>query len=400
MTTKIPFEYSAVFSLALLFVVRMLGLFMLLPVLALYGDDYANNTPLLLGLALGVYGFSQALLQIPFGLLSDRFGRKPLIAIGLTIFALGSIIAANADSIYGLIVGRALQGAGAISGVVVAMVADLIHEQNRTKAMAVIGLSIGITFSLALILGPLIAAHGGIQLILWFTFGLAIIALFVLFGLVPNAPQPLRTQTQPIRILLIDIFSNIELQRINLGVFVLHFVLMALFLVLPVIFEQSLLIKREDHSWLYLSILTASFVAILPMIMLTEKYQKVKVAIISSIVLLTLAMLVLSQPDSTNRLVIIGVVWLFCIGFNYLEATMPSLMSKTAPADKKGTASSAYATCQFAGAGFGGFVSGWLLTHWGITGVFVGAISLLAVWLVTAFSMKCAPKKSAVSLSH
>ena len=175
---------------------------------------------------------------------------------------------------------------------------------------------------------------------------------------------------------------------------------MALFLVLPVIFEQSLLIKREDHSWLYLAILTTSFVVMLPMIICAEKYQKVKVAIISSIVLITLTMFGLSQPEFTNRVFIIGVVGLFFVGFNYLEATLPSLMSKTAPADKKGTASSTYATYQFAGAGFGGFVSGWLLTHWGMTGVFVGAISLLALWLVAALTMKCTGKKTATSLSH
>ena len=400
MTIQTPFEYSAVLSLALLFIVRMLGLFMVLPVLALHSSDYTNTTPLLLGLALGIYGFSQALLQIPFGILSDRFGRKPLLALGLCIFALGSVIAANAESIHGLIIGRGLQGAGAIAGVIIATVADLTNEQNRTKAMAVIGISIGITFSLALVLGPLLTALGGIKLIFWVTVGLSVIALMVLFWLVPMVPQPLKVQPTSTCKFFIEIFSNIELQRINLGIFVLHFVLMALFLVLPVILEQSLLIDRQHHSWLYLAILTASFAGMLPMMIWAEKYQRVKLAFINAIALLALATLVLSQQELTNRLVVIGVVWLFFVGFNYLEATLPSLMSKTAPTNKKGAASSTYSTFQFAGAGSGGFVGGWLLTHWGITGVFTGAGSLLALWLIVALTMKTPQQLPKSSPSH
>ena len=393
MNTPAKFEYRTVLSLASLFAVRMLGLFMVLPILALYSDDYTNATPLLLGLALGIYGFSQALLQIPFGVLSDRFGRKPLIALGLGIFALGSVIAATAESIYGLILGRGLQGAGAIAGVIIAMVGDLTDERNRTKAMAVIGMSIGMTFSLALVLGPLLTALGGIRVIFWVTVGLSLLGFIVLFWLVPTAPRLQTTSSVAASGLFVGIFGNRQLQQINLGIFVLHFVLMAWFLVLPVMLEQSLSISRQHHSWLYLSILITSFVAMLPMIIWAEKYQQVKIAIISAITLLTLASLILSQQELTNRLTIIGIVCLFFVGFNYLEATLPSLMSKVAPTDKKGAASSTYSTFQFAGAGSGGFASGWLLTHWGISGVFIGAASLLALWLVIALTMKTPQKR-------
>ena len=396
MTTRASFEYNVVLPLASLFIVRMLGLFMVLPVLALHGNNYTGATPLLLGLALGVYGFSQALLQVPFGVLSDRFGRKPLIAIGLGIFALGSVVAANAESIYELIIGRSLQGAGAISGVVIAMVADLTKEENRTVAMAIIGLSIGITFSLALILGPLLTALGGIELIFWVTAGLATIGFTILFWLIPNPSNPkyLRVRSTSIGEDLIKVFSDMELQRINLGIFVLHFALMALFLVLPSIIEQSLSINRAHHSWLYLSVSVTSFILMLPIMIWAEKFRQVKLASVGSIILLVLTALILSQQELVNRLILIGVICLFFIGFNYLEATLPSLMSKTAPADKKGTASSIFSMYQFAGAGTGGFVGGWLLTHWGTTGVFIGATGLLLLWLVVALTMKI-PTKTA-----
>lgn len=391
MTTQAPFEYRAVFSLALLFIVRMLGLFMVLPVLALYSNDYAKATPILLGLALGIYGFSQALLQMPFGVLSDRFGRKPLLALGLVIFALGSVVAANAETIYGLIIGRGLQGAGAIAGVIIAMVADLTQERNRSKAMAFIGASIGMAFSLALILGPFITTLGGIKLIFWISAGLAVLGLVVLFWLVPKAPRESDMRPALIRKSLATIVSNRALQQLNWGVFVLHFVLMALFLVLPVILEESLSIDRQYHYWWYLVILTGSFVAMLPMILLAEKYRYVKAVFINCILLLVLATLILSRQAHIHQLIGIGAIWLFFIGFNYLEATLPSLMSKAAPAGEKGSASGAYSTCQFAGAGSGGFFGGWLLTHWGITGVFAGAATLLMVWLIVALTMTIPP---------
>ncbi len=394
MTTRASFEYNVVMPLASLFIVRMLGLFMVLPVLALYGNNYTDTTPLLLGLALGVYGFSQALLQVPFGALSDRFGRKPLIAIGLGIFALGSVIAANAESIYGLIIGRSLQGAGAISGVVIAMVADLTKEENRTKAMAIIGLSIGITFSLALILGPLLTALGGIELIFWVTASLTMIGFVILFWLIPTPSNPKYSKVGSTAIIgdLIKIFNDRELQHINLSIFVLHFVLMALFLILPLIIEESLSISRQHHSWLYLSVLVASFILMLPIMIWAEKFRQVKLAIVGSIILLVSTTLILSQQALVNQLIVIGAICLFFVGFNYLEATLPSLMSKTAPTDKKGTASSIFSMCQFAGAGTGGFIGGWLLTHWGTKGVFIGATGLLSLWLIVSLTMKVSAK--------
>lgn len=385
----IPFERRVVISLAALYAFRMLGLFMLLPVLALYGDDYRHANPLLLGLALGAYGFSQAILQIPFGIASDRIGRKPVILAGLLLFALGSVVAALSDSIYELIAGRFLQGCGAISAAVMALLTDLTSEENRTKAMATIGASIGVSFSLALIIGPLLAAWAGIAAIFWLTAVLALIGIYILYQLVPVVERPPRTvrEAGAVPRLLGQTLRHKELLRLNAGIFVLHFVLMASFLVLPLILEQQLLISRERMWVVYLSVLGGAFVAMLPFIILAEKRRQIKPVFLLAILLLALMefALIFTPPSMVFTL---AALFFFFMAFNLLEATLPSMVSKVAPIGAKGTATGIYSSCQFMGAFCGGSAGGLLLQQQGATGVFGLCALLVMLWLAFAWFMQ------------
>lgn len=382
------FERRTVMALASLYVFRMLGLFMVLPVLMLYGDSYSSSTPLLLGVALGAYGFSQALLQIPFGMLSDRLGRKPVIAAGLLIFAAGSVLAALSDSVYGLIAGRILQGAGAIAAAVMALVTDLTADENRTKAMATIGASIGIAFALALVLGPVLAGVGGLSLIFWVTAALALVGLGVLYWLVPSVVNSrARHEAQAVPALLWATVKNAELSRLNLGIFVLHFVLMASFVVLPGMLEQGAGIARERHWWLYLPLLAGSFVAMLPFMIVAEKRRRIKPVFLAAVLLLAMALLWLALTPA-------GLVWLlpglfgFFMAFNLLEAMLPSLVSRQAPVGSKGTATGVYSSSQFLGAFAGGVVGGALLQGQGASAVLLLAVLLVTLWYVLARPMR------------
>lgn len=388
-SVAVPFERRVVLSLAALYAFRMLGLFMLLPVLALYGDDYRHANPLLLGLALGAYGFSQAVLQIPFGMASDRIGRKPVILAGLLLFALGSVVAALSDSIYELIAGRFLQGCGAISAAVMALLTDLTSEENRTKAMATIGASIGVSFSLALIIGPLLAAWAGISAIFWLTAALALIGIYILYQLVPAVERPPRTvrEAGAVPRLLGQTLRHKELLRLNVGIFVLHFVLMASFMVLPLILEQQLLIPRERMWMVYLPVLGGAFVAMLPFIILAEKRRQIKPVFLLAIVLLA-AMefaLIFTPPSMVFTL---AALFFFFMAFNLLEATLPSMVSKVAPVGGKGTATGIYSSCQFMGAFCGGSVGGLLLQQQGAAGVFGVCGLLVLLWLAFAWFMQ------------
>lgn len=388
-SVAVPFERRVVMSLAALYAFRMLGLFMLLPVLTLYADDYRSANPLLLGLALGAYGFSQALLQIPFGILSDRIGRKPVILAGLLIFALGSVVAALSDSIYELIAGRFLQGCGAISAAVMALLTDLTSEENRTKAMAAIGASIGVSFSLALVIGPLLAAWGGVAAIFWLTAVLALIGIYILLQLVPKVHQPPRTQREAGAVprLLLKTLKHPELLRLNAGIFTLHFVLMASFMVLPLILEQKLLIPKTKLWLVYLPILGGAFIAMLPFIILAEKRRKIKPVFLAAILLLGVMELGLSYAPP-SMLATLTALFFFFMAFNLLEATLPSMVSKIAPVGAKGTATGIYSSAQFMGAFCGGAGGGWLLQHQGMTGVFQACALLVALWFVIAWFMQ------------
>lgn len=382
------FERRAVASLASLYAFRMLGLFMVLPVLALYGDQYEGSTPLMLGVALGAYGFTQALLQIPFGMLSDRWGRKPVIAMGLVIFALGSVVAASADTVYGLILGRCLQGCGAIASAIMAMVADLTSDESRTKAMATIGASIGLSFSVALILGPVLAGIGGMSLMFWTTVGLSLIGLWVLMRWVPTpATTGVRhREAGAVPELLRSTLVHKELIRLNCGIFTLHCVLMACFLVMPTILERQLGYPREQHWMIYLPLLVLAFVAMVPFIIIAEKKRKIKPIFVAAVALLgaMTALMALWQHDAVGFL---AALFFFFMAFNLLEATLPSLMSKVAPAGAKGTASGIYSTCQFLGAFVGGVGGGWLLQTYGVVAVFTLCAVLVAGWLLLAIYM-------------
>ncbi len=374
-------ERRTVASLALLYCFRMLGLFMVLPLLALYAADLPDATPTLIGLAMGMYGLANALLQIPLGWLSDKVGRKPVIVAGLVLFALGSIIAGMADSVMGIIVGRTLQGAGAISSTLMALVADLTREEQRTKAMAVVGMSIGLSFAVALVLGPAMAALGGLPTVFWFSAVLAGSGIIILILLVPPSPRVTGVEHPEGEVSPWSLRAGLgdtALVRLNFGVFVLHFILVAFFLVVPGIIEDSLGVDREQHWMVYLPVLLLSLAGMVPLMILAERGGRLRQMFLLAIALIFVAMATLDYATATP--VLYGGLWLFFVGFNYLEATLPSLLSKTVSAGSKGTAMGVYSTCQFMGAFAGGAGGGWLLDHLG-EGMLSGVcLALAAVW--------------------
>lgn len=383
-------QARAVASLATLYVFRMLGLFMVLPVISLSGADYSGSSIFLLGIALGVYGLTQALLQIPFGVLSDRFGRKPLILLGLILFALGSWVAATADSVVGLIAGRALQGAGAVAGVIMAMVGDVTLPEHRSKAMAAIGASIGLAFALALVLGPVISSFQvndvtGIRLLFWIGVALSVIGMAVLLWLIPDVSAVQQKVSSLSRQHLSSVVSDRQYQLLYFGVFVLHFVLMGLFVVVPLLLEQAQ-IARQQHSWVYLGTLLLSFVVIVPLMIFCEKKHKVKMGITLAVVLLILSLLVIKLFSTSWILLILG-LFIFFVGFNFMEANLPSLLTRVVPSQFKGAGSGVFATCQFAGAALGGVVIGGLYSTWGLHTSMVVLLLLLLVWLVVSNAM-------------
>jgi MFS family permease len=386
-------ERRAVASLAALYCFRMLGLFMVLPLLALYAADLPGATPTLIGLALGIYGLANALLQIPFGWLSDRVGRKPVIVAGLLLFALGSVIAAMADSVNAIIMGRTLQGAGAISATLMALVADLTREEQRTKAMAVVGMSIGLSFALALVLGPMVATLGGLPAVFWLTAALALSGIALLL-LVPPSPAvgangDAAAQSGPGQIQRAT--GERDLLRLNFGVFVLHFILVAFFLVVPSLIEQTLGVDRERHWEVYLPVLLLSVVGMVPLIVLAERAGRLRQIFLLGIALVFVAIATLGFTSSITLCYV--ALWLFFVGFNYLEATLPSQLSKAVSPDGKGAAMGVFSTCQFMGAFAGGAGGGWLLEHLGRDMLTVACLVLAATWwLMAARSMGVASK--------
>ncbi|MDX5376788.1 MAG: MFS transporter [Halomonas sp.] len=385
-------ERRAITGLAGLYATRMLGLFMVLPVLALYADELAGATPLLVGLALGVYGLTQAILQIPFGLLSDRLGRKPVIATGLLLFLVGSVVAAAADSISAVILGRCLQGSGAVAAAIMALLADQTREQVRTAAMATIGLSIGVAFAVAMVLGPWLAAAFGLASVFWFTAGLAVLGLAVLWKLVPPAPRRLRHRDVGIdRGQLTEIFTRADLWRLDLSIFSLHLVLMAIFVAVPFRLVESG-IAAERHGLTYLAIMTLAFAAMVPLVVVAEKRQRMKGMSLTAIAAIVVSLAGLAAFE--GRWALFGWLLLFFIAFNLLEAMLPSMLSKLAPAGAKGTAMGVYSTSQFLGAFLGGVLGGLLAQQWGLPSVFVGSAALAALWWLLMLGMPAPPHLS------
>jgi predicted MFS family arabinose efflux permease len=372
-------ERRATLSIASLFGFRMLGLFMVLPVLALATGDYPDFTPLMLGITLGAYGLTQAILQIPLGLLSDRIGRQPVIIGGLLMFIAGSVVAALADTMIGLVIGRALQGTGAIASTLMALVADLTGEQNRSKAMATIGGSIGFSFMLAMILGPLFAANFGLPSVFWVTAALGVVGIFIAQFLVPKAVSMRRnreamTDAQQIRGLLAE--SN--LMRLNIGIFSLHFALMAAFVAIPTMLSDELSISGGNLSWIYLGLLGGGFFVMLPVMIMAEKLGYQKLVFVAAVALMALTTAVLSSqrgPVLTPLMLL-----LFFAAFNLLEATLPSWLSKLCPVGNRGTAMGIYSTSQFFGAFAGGLAGGWSMHQFGLDGLFVTISLILLAW--------------------
>ncbi len=379
-------EKRAVLSLSSIYALRMLGLFMILPVLSLFTEQMPGATPMLVGLAISIYGLTQAVLQIPFGLLSDRIGRKKVIVCGLLIFAAGSVVAALATDIYGILLGRALQGGGAIAAAIMAMVADLTQEVHRTKAMATIGASIGVSFGVAITLGPVVATYVGIDGIFWMTAALAVLAVFVVWLIVPN-PKKIQTHCDAELIpgQFSKVITNPDLLRLDYGIFVLHLILTAIFVVMPLLLRDAGLLPK-DHWQVYLPVLITSMMAIIPLVIIAEKKRKMKMVFVFAILFLLAANIGLAYSYQ-HPITLIAFLWLFFCGFNLLEATLPSLISKTAPGDLKGTAMGAYSSAQFIGAFIGGIAGGWLYGEYGVTALFWFTAAMAGSWVFVALFM-------------
>jgi predicted MFS family arabinose efflux permease len=380
-------ERRSVAALASVYAMRMLGLFMVMPVFVLLGDDLEGATPALIGLAIGIYGLGQAVLQIPFGMLSDRFGRKRMIYIGLALFAMGSLLAASADSIYVVIAGRILQGAGAIASVLMALLSDLTREEERTKAMATVGVSIGLSFSLSLVVGPLLGSAFGLAGIFYVTAGLAVVAMVIVSRLVPTPHQHvLSADSQPARKMLTKVLADPRLLRLDFGIFALHLVLTAVFLIFPTLLQDQFGLPSSSHWWFYLTVMVTSFFAMIPFIIIGEKKRKMKPILCGAIVMLTLSTAAVGYL-SQALIVAWAVLFFFFMAFNLLEASLPSLVSKESPAAAKGTAMGVYSTSQFFGAFLGGALGGVLLQQAGLQGVIWLMVGVLLVWLLVALSM-------------
>ncbi len=380
-------ELRATASLAAVFSVRLLGLFMIYPVFAAYARNLAGASPYLVGEALGIYGLTQGLLQIPFGLLSDRLGRKVMIAFGLIVFALGSAVAALSASIGGVIVGRALQGAGAVGSVVLALVADLTAEENRTKAMAMVGVTIGASFMIALVAGPIIANFIGVSGIFWLMVGLALVGIAITQFVVPN-PRRLRVHrdAEAVPALIGAVLRNKELLRLDFGIFALHAMLTASFLVVPGLLRRTLDVNVHDQWTVYLPVLVVSVVVMLPAIVAAEKYRHMKGVCVGAVAGLLVSQVML-YVAAANLLVLIAALVIFFSAFNVMEASLPSLITKAAPPDAKGTAMGLYSSSQFLGIFVGGIIGGWAHQHGGDAAVFALTAALALIWLGAAATM-------------
>lgn len=391
MPVNLQQEKRAVSTLAALYSLRMLGLFLVLPVMSLYGAQYEASTPLLIGIAMGAYGASQALLQLPLGVVSDRVGRKLVITGGLLLFVIGSLVAALSTSIYGLILGRALQGSGAISGTLMAMVSDLTSEQHRTKAMATIGACIGLSFGVSMLLGPVLTQVGGLSGLFWITALLGVAGIALVLFVLPEPPEDTlhspHRDTLPAPSLLWRVLCDTQLLRLNAGIFCLHMVLMASFVVVPHLLETQLGLDRQHHWEVYLPVLGGSFVAMIPLMVIGEKKRIVKQVFVFAIGALAFALLFLGAAYPFNAALLAG-LFLFFFAFNLLEAQLPSLVSKQTFAGGKGTAMGVYSTSQFLGTFAGGALGG-LMLHLGEPRWLFWSLALpVALWCWFASTMK------------
>ena len=391
-------EKKAAFSLATVFGLRMLGLFMILPVFAIYGEQLDGYSPIWLGLAIGAYGLTQALLQIPMGILSDKFGRKPIILAGLVVFLIGSIIAAISETIYGVVIGRAIQGMGAIASAVLALAADLSREEQRPKVMATIGMFIGLSFALAMVLGPVVAQAYGLAGLFWLTAILTVLAMLMIQFMVPySVHKAPRGDNVALPEQIGRLLIHPQLFRLNLGVFILHMALTACFVILPKLFVESGL-ALEQHWQLYLPVLLGSFFLMVPFMIIAIKKQKEKQMFAASVLLLSISLLLMWYLP-TSFLALVVTVFLFFTAFNYLEATMPSILSRLAPAGVKGSVMGAYSSSQFMGAFTGGLLGGAIASHYGPQMIFLAMAAFSLIWFGFAMSMQQLKKSKSYSLA-
>lgn len=385
-------ETRATAALASIYGLRMLGMFLILPIFAIYAETLqGGDNHALIGLALGAYGFMQVIFQLPFGMASDRFGRKKLIYLGLIMFAVGSVFAATALDIYMVIIGRAIQGAGAISAVVTALVADSTREEHRTQAMAMIGATIGVTFAVSLVAGPILNQWIGVSGIFWLTAALSIAAIAVVRFAVP---EPLHAhfhsdaQAAPAKIR--EVLRDTQLLRLNFGTFCLHGAQMAMFMVVPFAIKNSTGMNENTHWQIYLPVLVLSFILMVPAIIYAEKKAKLKPVFVTAVGLMLLTQV--AFIFSLNSLWgILATLFSYFVAFNILEASLPSLISKMAPVAAKGTAMGVHNTAQSFGMFLGAALGGWLSHSYGSATVFVFCAALMLIWFALALGMQAPP---------
>jgi MFS family permease len=378
-----PTELRSSIALASVSGLRLFGMFVILPVFALFAEGLpGGDDQRLVGLALGIYGLTQAVLQVPFGWVSDRWGRKPTLYTGLLIFALGSFIAALSTTIYGVIAGRVVQGAGAVSAAAIALTADLTREEVRTKAMAIIGITIGVTFALSMGVGPVLDRLVGVPGIFAMTGVLALGSVVMVRFAVPTPPAVSATADRPkIR----DVMGDRELLRLNVGIFVLHAALMALFVVIPLMLRSAGL-ASQDQWKLYLPVMSAAFLLIIPVIAVAERYHRLKLAFVGAIVLMAAGVGLLAVASDSLMAIGVGLL-IFFKAFNFLEASLPSLTSRLAPARAKGTAAGVFASVQYLGTFVGGVAGGLISHHYGSGAVFFTCAGVVVVWFFVALGM-------------
>lgn len=385
-------EQRATIGLAGIFGLRMLGLFLILPIFAIYAAGLPSGTDhAMVGLALGMYGLTQAFLQLPYGMAADRFGRKKVIYFGLVLFALGSFVAGSAHDLPTIILGRAIQGAGAISAAVTALLADLTREEHRTHAMAMIGSTIGLTFAISLVAGPALYQWIGMPGIFDLTGVMALLAIVVVAKVVPDPKEShfhSDAEAQPAK--LGEVLRNTQLLRLNFGIFALHAAQMAMFVVIPFALKTTGGLDERHHWQVYLPVMVAAFAFMVPAIIVGEKKAKLKEIFVSAVALLVLVEFGMMEAVS-HFWGIVGLLLAFFTAFNILEASLPSIISKVAPPRAKGTAMGVYNTSQSLGLFTGGAVGGLLSSHFGPQAVFAFGGALMLVWLGLALTMKKPP---------
>ena len=362
-------------KISLVMAIRMLGLFMLFPVMSVYAGDYESATPFLIGMAIGIYGLTQAIFQIPFGYLSDRFGRKPILLIGLLVFLLGSILAANTSNIIIVVIGRAFQGGGAISAVLMAFLADSISEENRAKANAFVGFQIGVAFMLSLLIGPIISSRVGLSGLFWVIALLSLIAMLIVFSLK-------HTKSITYYKLSLKAFKENftkELLALDFSIFSLHLILAAGFIVMPLLIMENQIVSMLDNWQLYLPAVLLSFLGMIPLIIISEKFKKTKYILLISILLLIVSQIIFFSLNLNFKVFLITLS-IFFVAFNTVEALLPSLLSRTASSSKRGLAMGIFSTSQFLGTFIGGAIGGFIYDIYNLNSVFLFTIFVAIIW--------------------